>query len=474
MGLEPRPVRPNALSIAALTLLATVSIVPAADAAVLLEDNAGIDTVTAAPPPADLNDEILRWNFYLLDVFRRVNVGPTVLSKGAAMTYGAVYDAVNSITPFAGPYLGPLPVPADCAVNRQQCLNAAVNHAAAGVLRVMFPSAASFVDSSRQTEDQRIGQGVAVGAGRTVGQQAAERMINARQGDGSTDPRPYVPDNVPGGWRPTSGGGCSFATAVTPNWGLLRPMGMSAGSPFRPQRPGGFSSYEALLASQLYAQQLNEVKSLGRFNSTARTAEQTRIAFFWANDVAGTYLPVGQHLEHTRIVARQRGLTLIQNARLFGLVAFALADAAVTAWDSKFVTHIDLWRPETAILLADTDGNPATAPDPNWAPLSVTRSGERFNPCFPAYTSGHATFGAAWAAIMRRFFGTDNITFTATTNDPNAVGVTRTFTSFSAAAREDGRSRIWLGVHFQFDADAGFSSGTAAGDFIFANYLRPN
>jgi membrane-associated phospholipid phosphatase len=427
----------------------------------------------SAPPP-NVNDEILRWNFYLLDIFRMTTSGPTQMSRNAAMAYGAAYDAVNSITPFARPYLGPMPVPADCAANRQQCLNAAVNYAAAGVLGAEFPTAAGFVDAARRTEDQRIGQGPAANAGRTVGQQAAERMVRARSNDGSTDNRPYVPDNVPGGWRPTSGGGCSIATAVSPNWGMIRPFTMSAGSPFRPQRPGGFQSYAALLASTLYADNLAEVRSLGRFNSTTRTAEQTRIAFFWANDVAGTYHPQGQNLDHTRIVAQQRGLTLAQNTRLFALVAFALADAAITAWDSKFLTQVDLWRPETAIRLAATDNNPATTPDAGWAPLSVLPNGERFNPCFPAYTSGHATFAGAWSTAMRSFFGTDNVTFTATTDDPNAAGVTRTFTSFSAAAREDAQSRIYLGVHFPFDAEFGLSSGANVAQFVAQNYLQPS
>jgi membrane-associated phospholipid phosphatase len=95
------------------------------------------------------------------------------------------------------------------------------------------------------------------------------------------------------------------------------------------------------------------------------------------------------------------------------------------------------------------------------------------SPPFPAYISGHATFAGAWAGVMKSFFGTDNVTFTANTEDPFiANGVTRTFTSFSAAAAENARSRIYLGVHYQWDADAGISSGTAIGTWIVANRLR--
>jgi hypothetical protein len=433
---------------------------------------AGETPVTTAAPPADVNDEILRWTYYLLDVFRQ-DGGPTSTSRAAAMMYGAAYDAVNSITPIGQPYLRRSSEGSRCAampsVQLQQCLDAAVAWAAASALGHAFPGQASLVQNARNAEDQRIGTGLAVDIGRAVGNQVAADMTSRATNDGSTNNSPYPQDTTPGAWRPT-GNGCT--TAFAPNWGAVRPFVLTGGSQFRPPPPGGFASYPALLASGLYAQNLNEVQSLGRFNSTTRTAAQTQTAFFWANDVAGTYLPPGQHLDHTMTVARQRGLTPQQNARLFGLVSFALADAAIAAWDAKYRTPTDLWRPETAIELAGTDNNPATNPDASWDPLSVLPDGRRFNPCFPAYISGHATLSSAWAAVMRLFFGTDNIAFTGTTDDPNARGVTRQFPSFSSAAREDGRSRIYLGVHFQFDADAGFSTGTAVGEFVFGNALR--
>ncbi len=128
--------------------------------------------------------------------------------------------------------------------------------------------------------------------------------------------------------------------------------------------------------------------------------------------------------------------------------------------------------------MADMDGNGATTVDPKWKPLSVDPNGNRFSPPFPAYVSGHATFGAAHAAIMRGYFGTDNVTFTATTEDPNAKDVngnslTRTFNSFTVAALENARSRIYLGVHFQWDGDHGFLSGSALGEHVFETQLRP-
>jgi len=250
---------------------------------------------------------------------------------------------------------------------------------------------------------------------------------------------------------------------------------MSYGQSFRPPQPGGYAYKADMLKSSEYAAQVNEVKKLGSATSATRTPEQTEIAFFWANDLDKTYKPPGQLFEITKIVSDQKGLTLVQNARLFALVALGMADAGIVAWDAKYDTNLDLWRPESAIQLATTDGNPATAGDPNWKPLSKNpANGKSFSPPFPAYVSGHATFGAVHAAIMRLYFGTDNVTFTATTEDPNLpAGVERTFNSFTEAARENGRSRVYLGVHFQWDGDHGFISGTALGEYVHANVLKP-
>jgi membrane-associated phospholipid phosphatase len=147
-----------------------------------------------------------------------------------------------------------------------------------------------------------------------------------------------------------------------------------------------------------------------------------------------------------------------------------MADAAIGAWDQKFETPIDLWRPETAIQRAAEDGNAATTPDTAWRPLSADRNNVSFSPCFPAWVSGHATFAGAWAGVMRTTFG-DAVTFTGTTEDPHAVGVTRTFASFTQAATENARSRIYLGVHYQFDADDGLATGYAIANLTTSRYF---
>jgi membrane-associated phospholipid phosphatase len=413
-------------------------------------------------------DAVTRWNDVLLDVVRQVGGPPGPIGRGGAMMHGAIYDAVNSIVPTHEPYLIQLPAAPSASIE------AACAYAAHDTLAAAFPSTTINLAKARSDALKAIPPGTPaaeIAAGKAIGKAAALAMIQARTGDGADDNTPYVPGSNEGDWRPTGSG-----DAASPNWPKVKPFCMTSGSQFRPPRPAGYQSKTQLLRSTEYAAQVNDVQRLGKRSSTDRTAEQTRIAFFWANDADGTYKPPGQLFEITKIVSAQRGLDVVENARLFALVALAMGDAGLVAWDAKYATDLDLWRPVTAIRRADRDGNPATTKDDTWEPLGTNPvDGKPITPPFPAYVSGHATFSAAHAGIMRLYFGTDNVTFTATTEDPHplAQGVTRTFNSFTEAARENARSRIYLGVHFQFDGDHGFISGTALAEHIMATRLGP-
>jgi hypothetical protein len=200
---------------------------------------------------------------------------------------------------------------------------------------------------------------------------------------------------------------------------------------------------------------------LGGRASTRRTAEQTLIAWFW-DDGAGTVTPPGHWNRIAQAAARARGTTPAENARLFALLNLALADAGIACWDCKFTYR--LWRPITAIREADLAGNPDTRPDPRWTPLLTT-------PPFPSYTSGHSTFSGAAAALLAHFFGTDAVRFTI--ESEGLPGYTRSFASFSAAAREAGRSRIYGGIHYEFDNRAGLALGRALADRVYRDRLRP-
>jgi len=174
---------------------------------------------------------------------------------------------------------------------------------------------------------------------------------------------------------------------------------------------------------------------------------------FWIGG-AGTATPPGHWNVIAAGVSQDRNLSLEDNARMFLLLNFSLADAGVSAWDTKYTYQC--WRPITAIHQGDLDGNVTTDGDPNWSPLIPT-------PNHPSYVSGHSTFSGAAAAALASFFGTDDIAFDAKSEDITATrhfnSFTRHFNSFSQAAAEAGKSRIYGGIHFEFDNAAGLAMG---------------
>jgi hypothetical protein len=409
--------------------------------------------------PAVLHaDVVTDWNNHWLDCVRAIGGPPCPIARAGAMVHAAIFDAVNAIERDHEPYLVRIHAPRRCPKE------AAAAVAAHDVLVHLYPGRREVLDDALAASLADVPNGPFKIVATRLGRLVARRMIFTRSRDGSGDNTPYVPGTGPGDWRPTYP---DFTPPFNPNWGGVEPWCMHRGDQFRPIGPLGITNMQDLLADQGYLDMFNEVKDLGARNSASRTPYQTETAFFWANDVDGTYKPPG-HLNHiAQVLAEQEGLTTSERARLFALLNIALADAGICAWDCKYDTAIDFWRPITGIREADTDGNPLTLADPSWEPLNA------FTPPFPAYTSGHATFAATAAAIFAGFFATDHITHTISTDDPLYTGGPRTYTSFSEAAIENGRSRIYLGVHWQFDADDGLVAGTALGNYVYANFLRP-
>jgi len=242
------------------------------------------------------------------------------------------------------------------------------------------------------------------------------------------------------------------------------------------------------LTSQAYTDAYNQVMSVGAANSTTRTQEQTDIGLFWAYDgTPGLGTPPRFYNEIAQTIANQEHNTEYQNARMFALINVAMADAGIAAWNMKFT--YDFWRPIIAIRDGANDGNPNTAGDANWTPLGAPATngagdGVNFTPPFPSYDSGHATFGGALFQTLANFYGTDNITFSISSDEFNGVNKNgdgsarpvigpRTFTSFSAAAEENAMSRIYLGIHWIFDATNGIAQGDKIANFDFNHILQP-
>jgi hypothetical protein len=360
-----------------------------------------------------------------------------------AITSTAVFEAVNAID---GSYVSGIRFPAAAA---NASMPAAAASAAFNALAALFPARKTVLESRfAQTlaslpDDSRRSSGI------EIGQQAAARVLQTRSSDGSADVIPYTPGNGPGSWQKTPPG---FLNPLLPQWGEVDTWVLANGSQFRPDAPPKLTSSE-------YARDLNEVQQLGSANSTVRSAEQTDIARFWASG-PGTATPPGQWNMIASIIAQDQQLSLPQSARMYAILDMTLADAAILCWNAKY--HYDLWRPVTAIQKADSDANDKTTADSAWLPLLTT-------PPFPSYSSGHSTFSAAGAAVLAGFFGTDTIAFTLP-SEVNGVA-SRSFTSLSAAAAEAGRSRVFGGIHFEFDNVAGQTSGRQVANLALKTLL---
>ncbi len=395
---------------------------------------------------ADDAGVILDWNALMVSAIKEDDSGPTLSSRNLAILHAAIYDAVNSIDRSHQPYAFLIDPPPECSPA------AGAVGAAYTVMATLYQTFQGRSDALYDSFVASVPATAALTNGLLFGQQIAELTLDSRSADGANTQVPYIPSDAPGQWRRTPP---FFRPPLDPHWRYVRPFCLPYLEPFVPAPPPP-------LTSDRYAEEYNEVKSLGSKDSTARTAEQTEIAVFWS-DFHYTSMPPGHWHEIAATIARNRGLNLVETARLFALNSLAQADAGIVCWETKF--RYNLWRPVTAIQGGDRDDNALTESDPSWQPLLET-------PAFPSYTSGHSTFSAASAEVLTRFLGTDAVSFTARSDA--LPGVTRSFQSLDACANECGLSRVYGGIHYGFDKIQGKMCGHKIGNYVVSNFLLPN
>lgn len=404
----------------------------------------GISAAAAIGLAAGLaqGDIVTEWNQLALESIQATSTPPPRAARNLAMVHGAVYDAVNSITGTHTGFFGNFaPMPGGSQ-------EAAVICAAHDVLVSLYPARAGIFNAQRDAQLAMIADGAPKLAGISVGESIANSVIALRAADGNNGSSSYVPTNMPGRWRigPDNPSGPAL-----PHWMNVTPFAIASASQFRaPAFPG--------LHTPEYAASVNAVKDIGALNSGTRTPEQTDIARAWAFN-AGTITPPGAWNR----IAQQLSVTnsVADNARMFAMLNVALADAGIAAWDSKY-TH-DVWRPIHAIREADSAGNGAVVQDPNWLPLLSP------TPNHPSYVSGHSTFSRAAADILAQFRGSDAIDIMFAGD----FGVNRHLTSLDDAANEGGLSRIYGGIHFDFDNIWGQNIGESVADWVASNYFQP-
>jgi hypothetical protein len=387
-------------------------------------------------------DTIQTWNELARDAVRTAKAADVAAARTYAMVDVAIFDAVNSILSHGPTGRAPALVPPDGAPAFAN-LAAAAAAAAHAVLVALFPDQAARFDAQLAADLAALGHRPGVDKGSGWGAAVGANVVAARAADGS---RPV--ETVPAG----SGPGVFRAAWSNAQFRNLAPFAITDPASFVSPPPPALDSVE-------YAGALNEIKVLG--NAALPDPGLLATFQFW-NLASGTDQPAGEWVAIAREVAEARHLPFLDEARLLALVSMALADVVAPTFQSKFLyAH---WRPTTAINEADTDGNPATDADPTWRPRGGGIGGN------PQHTSGHSAFSAAAATVLAGFFCRDDIAFVHQ-NDGAPGGTPRLYPSFSAAALEAGRSRIFGGVHFEFSNQAGLAAGHGVGAEILAGSL---
>ena len=360
-----------------------------------------------------------------------------------AMVHLAIYDAVEAYDGRFEPYAVAIPGASGSPA-------AATAKAAHDVLVNRFPAQTASLDATYNA--YLASHGLAEDdSGVAVGQLAAANIIALRANDGSW---PAVPEVIMGGtgigeWRPTPP---AFAPMAVPWLGLVTPFTLKDPAQFRANQP------PPDLTSRKYTEDFNEVKALGALNNSARTPEQTDMAYFFVDNAFLCWNRGLQSIASTYLD------NMGDSARLFALANMAMADAAITSWDCK--RHFNFWRPITAIREGDNDLNPLTVGDPTWLPLIPT-------PPYSDYTSGANNLSGAATRTLHHFFGTDQVTFSLTSNTPQAVQKTRTYSRFSDAADDVVSARVYQGIHFRAADLVGRKQGEHVANWAFENFLKP-
>ncbi len=390
------------------------------------------------------SDPILFWNDTANNLINGATGIPNAViqTRAYAMMNIAMYDAANATTGKNAPsYLSGV-------TGFGGDTRAAVAAAAFNVLSSVNAGNSAAYQSAYSAALALIPDGAAKTNGIATGAAYAAAMIVNRTGDGASTAGavPYTTTGLPGDWRPTPPG---FGAPAVPGWGGVKTFALSAAdaTAVHPAPPPG-------LNTGAYTTAYNEVKDIVNVlrgaNLTAEQQDQKNSALFWDAANGGTWIRVGL------ILGENEGLNTLQYASAFATLSTGLADAGIEGFAAKY--EYRLWRPITAIQLGDNDTNPDTVGQADWTALFPT-------PAHPSYISTHSDLSATGAAILNAYFGDDQgFTFT--------IGPdTRSFTSLSQARLDAANSRLWGGIHFRFDNEAGLLLGDGVSSRVLSKGL---
>ena len=392
-------------------------------------------------------DVVLDWNAIAVETAVANSANPFAQARYAAIVQLAVFEAVNSITGQYQPYLGTIVAPSGASPD------AAAAQAAHNVLVHYFQASQATLDNQLAASLAQMPDGQAKTDGIAVGQAAAAAMIALRASDGSAPAKFYTPGPpVPGAWQATPS--CpvinGIAVGAFYHWQNVTPFGI-------PDAHAYLLAPPPELTSNLYAKAYNEVMTVGSLISTERSQDRADVVHFYA--ASSPTLVFNQAAQQ---VAQERAHSPSENARALALINMAISDAAVATFDTKY--HYKFWRPETAIHNAALDGNDKTPPDATYTPFIPT-------PCFPGYPSAHGVLSNSAREVMENLYAPGPISITLSTTA--VPGVTLRYTTLTQITDDIADARVYGGIHFRTDQDAGEKLGERVGQYIYTHNLRP-
>jgi len=397
--------------------------VPAPDASVLAAELRELMQYQTARGTAQLalaaawdGRGVVRWNEQARSLVKRFRTSPPAAARDYAMLSVAQYDAlvacwlakyrINRPAPFS-PSLHPTRPASEPSYPSEHAVLAAVS---SRVLSYCYPAAADELAAlAAEQIESRLWAGTNyrsdLDVGEALGAAVAEQVIAFCRTDGA---------DVQLGRASRADGYWPGVNPLLPQWAAVRPWLLSSPDQFRPQPPPAFGSAEFLAG-------LAEVRQI----SDTRTPEQLRIAQFWA-DGAGTVTPPGHWNQIACDLLERDGVGELRSARALALMNMAVSDAGISCWDAKYTYW--LIRPSQA------------------DPLITTPPGL---PNFPSYTSGHSTFSGAAAEVLGYLFPADR-------------------SHLEEQAHEASLSRLYGGIHYRFDCEAGVAAGIDIGELAVA------
>jgi hypothetical protein len=436
----------------ALLVLIAVATSVAATAAIALGSPSADARVSQASDQHP--DQVLEWNQILVETLIATSTPNSSSQRLGAIVHTAIFDAYNGIERRYTPiFVQNVDGNGERLVPPGASRRAAVIAAAYTALVALFPAretplSDSYAASLAALSDDGEDGGKSRERGIAWGTYVAQLVLAWRASDGfGASYPPFTGGTAVGQWRPIPPATMMSAQGLA----FTAPFVVESNTQFRPNPP-------RTLASEMYTEDFNAVKALGRRTGSTRTEAQTELAPFWEGNASVHWNQAANQ------IARANHLSISDSNRLLAVLNIAMADTAFTIWSAKRHYGADpadvTWRPLTAITLADTDGIAGTVPDPDWLPLVAT-------PSHPEYPAGHPALNGTAATVLSSRFA-DVQTFTLTTSGLPS----RTYAGISQARADGNNARIWGGMHYPSTVAISDAVGEAIAMYVDVNSMQ--